>query len=155
MRHQCKRHLLGRPQDQRKALLRSLATSLFLHEEIKTTMAKAKALKEYSERIITLAKNGDLHSRRQAAAFIYDRLTGGHICTECEKLYDIDSEIPAESKCECGGKLISETVLRKLFAKIAKQYKDRNGGYTRIYRLPPRRGDASEMALIQLVYKSF
>lgn len=150
MRHQCKRHLLGRPQDQRKALLRSLASSLFIHDEIRTTMPKAKALKEYAEKIITLAKNGDLHSRRQAVALIYDRGTGNFICPECNKGYAA-SEKPEENKCECGSKLVEETVLRRLFQKIGKNYDERQGGYTRIYRLPPRRGDAAEMALIQLV----
>ena len=72
MRHQCNRNRLGRPQDQRKALLRSLATELFLHGEITTTISRAKALKPYAEEIITLAKRGDLHARRQAAKFIFD-----------------------------------------------------------------------------------
>ena len=66
MRHQTKKHTLGKAQDQRKALLRSLATELFVHGEITTTMARAKALKPYAEKIITLAKKGDLHSIRQA-----------------------------------------------------------------------------------------
>ena len=61
MRHLCKIHTLGKAQDQRKALLRSLATELFVHGEITTTMARAKALKPYAEKIITLAKKGDLH----------------------------------------------------------------------------------------------
>lgn len=150
MRHQCKVHKLGKPQDQRKALLRSLATALFQYEEIKTTMPKAKALKEYAEHIISLAKNGDLHSRRQASALIYDVSMDGFICSACDKSYSSE-EKPEENKCECGGKLVSQTVLRKLFSKIAGNYTERNGGYTRIFRLPPRRGDAAEMALIQLV----
>ena len=113
--------MLGKAQDQRKALLRSLATELFTYGEIKTTMARAKALRPYAEDVITLAKKGDLHSRRHAAKFVFD-------------------------------KEISETtVLRKLFGEIGQKYSARQGGYTRIYRLPPRRGDASEMALIQLV----
>ncbi|MFH0703355.1 MAG: 50S ribosomal protein L17 [bacterium] len=150
MRHQCKRHKLGRPQDQRKALLRSLATSLFIHDEIRTTMAKAKALKPYIEHIITLAKKGDLHSRRQALKFIYDNSIKGFICSECGKSSGIDTPTK-EDKCECGGKLVAKTVLRKIFSIIAPNYSTRNGGYTKIFRMPPRRGDASEMALIQLV----
>lgn len=148
MRHQCKRHLLGRPQDQRKALLRSLATALFMHDEINTTMPKAKALKEHAERIITLAKRGDVHARRQAANLLYDLNTGKNICTTCGKVYDVK---PVESKCECGEKVVDETVLRKLFTVVGKKFTETNGGYTRIYRMPPRRGDAAEMALIQLV----
>ena len=146
MRHQCKRHQLGRPQDQRKALLRTLATSLFMYDEINTTMGKAKALKEYADQIITLAKRGDLHARRQAKALLYDLSTGDQVCPECQKTCS-----GSEEKCECGSKLVEGTVLRKLFTKIAKDYESRNGGYTRILRMPPRRGDAAEMALIQLV----
>lgn len=142
MRHQCERHRLGKPQDQRKALLRSLATELILHGEIKTTMARAKALKPYAEKIISLSKEGTLSSRRQASKFIYDKETDKFIDLESGEVFD---------KKEEGKKLATETVLRKLFTEIGKKYQDRKGGYTRIYRLPPRRGDASEMALIQLV----
>ena len=142
MRHQCKKHTLSKAQDQRKALLRSLATELFVHGEIKTTMSRAKALKPYAEGLITLAKKGDLNSRRQAAKFIFDKETGKYMDVETAEVFE---------KQEEGKKLISQTVLRKLFSTISKEYSERNGGYTRIFRLPPRRGDASEMALIQLV----
>lgn len=142
MRHQTKKHTLSKAQDQRKALLRSLATELFTYGEIKTTMARAKALRPYAEGVITLAKKGDLNSRRQAAKFIFDKETGKYMDPETSKVYD---------KMEEGKKLVSQTVLRKLFSTISKEYSERNGGYTRIFRLPPRRGDATEMALIQLV----
>lgn len=141
MRHQCNKNRLGRPQDQRKALLRALATELFMHGEIKTTISRAKALKPYAESIITLAKKGDLNSRRTALKYIYDRETGRYMNIETKEVVD--------EKAEC--KKMPETVLRKLFSEIGKQYQDRNGGYTRIYNLPPRRGDATKMALIQLV----
>ena len=150
MRHLRKRHRVNRPQDQRKALMRSLATALFIHGEIITTLAKAKALKPYAEKIITKAKQGDIHSRRMASKLIYDNLTGKKMCVDCKKVFD--EEDLSENKCsECGGKIISETVLRRLFNTIAKDYEGRNGGYTRIYHLPPRRGDAAKMGLIQLV----
>ncbi len=142
MRHQTKKHTLGKAQDQREALLRSLATELFLHGEIKTTMARAKALRPYAEEVISLAKKGDLHARRQAAKYIYDKETGKYMDLKTGEIF----EAPQADK-----KLSSETVLRKLFMVIGKKYSDRQGGYTRIFRLPPRRGDASEMALIQLV----
>ena len=142
MRHQTKKHTLSKAQDQRKALLRSLATELFTYGEIKTTMARAKALKPYAEGIITLAKKGDLNSRRQAAKFIFDKETGKFMDPETAQVYEAAEE---------GKKLVSQTVLRKLFSTISKEYSERNGGYTRIFRLPPRRGDATEMALIQLV----
>ena len=61
MRHQTKKHTLGKAQDQRKALLRSLATELFVNGEITTTLARAKALKPYAEKVISLAKKGDLN----------------------------------------------------------------------------------------------
>ena len=115
MRHLTKKHTLGKAQDQRDALLRALATELLTHGEIKTTLARAKALKPNVESLITLAT--------------------GEVFETVEE----------------GKKLPKQTVLRKLFCVIGKKYTDRNGGYTRIYHLPPRRGDASEMALIQLV----
>ena len=142
MRHMCKKHTLGKAQDQRKALLRSLATELFVHGEITTTLARAKALKPYAEEIITTAKKGDLHAIRQAAKFIYNKETGKYMDLASGEVFDA----PQTDK-----KLASQTVLRKLFVIIGKQYSQKNGGYTRIYHLPPRRGDASEMALIQLV----
>ena len=145
MRHQCKKHKLGLAADQRRAMLRSLVSSLFMHNEIKTTMARAKALKPYAERLITLAKRGDLHARRQAARFIFDQRT--------ERLLNAENGevITAETDLKDNVKTVEETVLRKLFGEIAKNYSDRNGGYVRIYRMPPRRGDAADMALIQLV----
>lgn len=142
MRHQTKKHTLGKAQDQRKALLRSLATELFVHGEITTTLARAKALKPYAEKVISLAKKGDLNSIRQAARYIYNKETGKYMDLANGEVFDA----PQKDK-----KLASQTVLRKLFVIIGKQYSERKGGYTRIYHLPPRRGDASEMALIQLV----
>ena len=142
MRHQTKKHTLSKAKDQRDALLRALATELFMHGEIKTTMARAKALKPYAEETITTAKKGDLHAIRQAAKFIYNKETGKYMDLATGEVFDA----PVADK-----KLARQTVLRQLFVIIGKKYSDRKGGYTRIFRLPPRRGDASEMALIQLV----
>ena len=142
MRHLTKKHTLSKAKDQRDALLRALATELFTHGEIKTTMPRAKALRAYAEGIITMAKEDSVHSRRQAAKFIYDKEIGKFIDTKTGELFDV----PDKDK-----KLVSQTVLRRLFYIIGKKYSSRQGGYTRIYRLPPRRGDATEMALIQLV----
>lgn len=107
---------LGRPSAHRKSMLRNLVTDLFREGRIQTTDCRAKEAGREAEKLITLAKRGDLHARRQVLAYVFD-----------------------------------ETVVTKLFEEIAPKYEDRNGGYTRIYHLPPRRGDASEMALIQLV----
>lgn len=145
MRHQSKKHHLGKAQDQRNALLRSLATELILHGEIKTTMARAKALKPYAENIITLAKQGTLHSRRLAAKFIFDKETGKFMNFETGEVLEGVEKTDKEQKA------VAQTILRKLFVETGKKYANRNGGYTRIYRMPPRRGDAAEMALIQLV----
>lgn len=142
MRHQCKKHTLAKAKDQREALLRSLATELFTYGEIKTTMARAKALRPYAEGIISIAKKGDVHARRQAAKYIYDKEIGNFV--------DIKTKDVVETPAE-GQKVVQQTVLRKLFNQIGTKYSSRQGGYVRIYRMPPRRGDASEMALIQLV----
>ena len=140
MRHQSKKHHLGKAQDQRNALLRSLATELILHGEIKTTMARAKALKPYAENIITLAKQGTLHSRRLAAKFIFDKETGKFMNFETGEVLEGVEKADKEQKA------VAQTILRKLFVETGKKYANRNGGYTRIYRMPPRRGDAAEMA---------
>lgn len=73
MRHRKKVPQLGRPADQRKALLRSLATELLRHGQIKTTKAKAKAVRSEAERMITLAKDGSLAARRRAMGYLYDK----------------------------------------------------------------------------------
>lgn len=113
---------LGRTTDQRMALLRNLAADLILHERIETTEAKAKELRSAVEKMITLGKRGDLHARRQAAAFLYNKKS---------------SE--------------DESVIEKLFDDIAPRYEDRQGGYTRVLKLGPRRGDGAKMAIIELV----
>ena len=145
MRHQSKKHHLGKAQDQRTALLRSLATELILHGEIKTTMARAKALKPYAENIITLAKQGTLHSRRLAAKFIFDKETGKFMNFETGEILEGVEKADKEKKA------IAQTILRKLFSETGKKYANRNGGYTRIYRMPPKRGDAEEIQSIKQV----
>ena len=145
MRHQSKKHHLGKAQDQRNALLRSLATELILHGEIKTTMARAKALKPYAENIITLAKQGTLHSRRLAAKFIFDKETGKFMNFETGEVLEGVEKADKEQKA------VAQTILRKLFVETGKKYANRNGGYTRIYQTGPRRGDSAPMAILELV----
>lgn len=124
---------LGRNSSARKALLRDLVTDLFINGRIKTTEARAKQVQPIAEKLITLGKRGDLHARRQAATIV--RIT--------------------RSNTENDGKDISHNkrvnAVRKLFDEIAPRYKDREGGYTRILKLEPRRGDGAPMALIELV----
>lgn len=107
---------LGRTSSQRKALLRHLTTALLRHGRIETTEQKAKELRSIVEKMISLAKKGDLASRRAVLSYVMD-----------------------------------EDVVKDLFDNIGPKYKDRNGGYTRIIKLGPRRGDAAMMVLIELV----
>lgn len=115
---------LGRTADHRKALLRNMATSVIAHGQIETTEMKAKELRSVVDELITLAKRGDLHARRQAAKFVKDVVVD-----------------------EATG----QTALQKLFNEIGPAYKDRNGGYTRVVKTRIRRGDAAPMAIIELV----
>ena len=116
MRHQRTGKKLGRDAAHRKALYSNLAGSLIEHGRIQTTEAKAKAVKPFAEKMITLGKRGDLHARRQALAA-----------------------------------LRSNPVVPHLFAEGAPRFANRPGGYTRIVRLGPRRGDAAEMVYLELV----
>ena len=118
---------LGRTSSQRKAMLRDLTTDLLINESIVTTEARAKEIRKTVEKMITLGKRGDLHARRQAAAFVRN-------------------EIASENYDEATDKYTSTTALQKLFSEIAPRYAERNGGYTRILKTEPRRGDAAPMA---------
>ncbi|MBU0476749.1 50S ribosomal protein L17 [Patescibacteria group bacterium] len=106
---------LNRERDQRKALLKTLASSLLLNERIKTTEAKAKEVRPFVEKLITRAKKGDVASRRLLAGFFHDR------------------------------------IVKKLVDEIGPQYKTRQGGYTRITKIVPRKSDGARMATIELV----
>ena len=116
MRHRCRVPQLGKTADKRKALLRALATEVLRHGRITTTKVRAKAVLSEVERMITLAKDGSLASRRQALGYLYDK-----------------------------------QLVHSLFEGVKDRYGDRNGGYTRILRTVPRRGDNAEMAIIELV----
>ncbi|OBG56635.1 MULTISPECIES: 50S ribosomal protein L17 [unclassified Mycobacterium] len=107
---------LGGSSSHQKALLANLATSLFEHNQIKTTEPKARALRPYAEKLITHAKKGTLHNRREVMKKIRDK-----------------------------------DVVHKLFDEIGPFFADRNGGYTRIIKVEPRKGDNAPMAVIQLV----
>ena len=107
---------LGRSTDHRKAMLRAMVTFLMENGKIETTVTRAKEVRSMAEKMITIAKAGDLHSKRQ----VYSCIT-------------------------------KETVAKKVMDEIAPKYADRNGGYTRIVKIGPRRGDAAEMAIIELI----
>ena len=107
---------LGKPTDQRMAMLRAMTTYLLENGQIKTTVSRAKEVAPLAEKMVTLAKKNDLAAYRQALAF-----------------------------------LTKEDVAKKLFDQIGPKYATRDGGYTRVVRIVPRRGDAAEMAIIQLV----
>ncbi len=107
---------LGRTSDHRKAMLRAMVTYLVENGKIETTVPRAKEVRSMTEKMITLGKEGSLHSKRQVYSYI-----------------------------------TKESVAKKLFDEVAPQYADRNGGYTRITKTGPRRGDAAEMAVIELV----
>ena len=107
---------LGRTTDHRKAILRAIFTFLLENGKIETTVTRAKEVRAMAEKMITIAKANDLHSKRQVYSYI-----------------------------------TKETVAKKVMDEIAPKYADRNGGYTRIVKIGPRRGDAAEMAIIELI----
>lgn len=116
MRHRKHSNQLGVKKEHREALLANLSTSLITHGKITTTLKKAKALRPFVEKVITLSKKGSLHDRRNAIS----------------RVRDVEA-------------------IRILFDEKKEQFADRKGGYTRIYKLGTRRGDAAEMALIELI----
>ena len=116
MRHRKKIAKLGRTAPHRKAMLSNMMTSLFINERVTTTQTRAKELKRTAERVLTCAKKGDLHSRRQVLRVIPDK-----------------------------------QVVTKLFDELGPRYKSRNGGYTRVIKLGPRRGDGAFMSIVELV----
>jgi large subunit ribosomal protein L17 len=123
MRHKVAGKKLSRGKDERKALRRLMVNQLFTHERIRTTRAKAQAIRGQAERLITLAKKGNsagdaqmVHARRLAAA-----------------------------------RMDNPDLVKKLFDDIAPRFEERPGGYTRILKLGPRKGDSSEMVLIELI----
>lgn len=121
MRHRVAGRRLKRSSSHRRALFKNLITELFRHGRIKTTEAKARAVRADAEKLITLAKRSleqenDVHERRRVLRTITDK-----------------------------------KVVEELFETIAPEYKDRPGGYTRIIKLGPRQGDAAPMAILELV----
>ncbi|MFZ4683883.1 MAG: 50S ribosomal protein L17 [Terrimicrobiaceae bacterium] len=121
MRHRNKTVKLGRTAEHRNALLANQASSLIEHGRIKTTLAKAKAVRPIAEKLVTLAKRGDIHARRTALALLHNNSTR------------------------------TALVVGKLFTEIGPRSATRNGGYTRIVKLGPRASDSAPMAYIEWV----
>lgn len=131
MRHRVAGRRLGRTSEHRVALRRNLAQSLIEHETISTTIEKAKEIKPFVEKLITLAKKGKLEHRRRAIALMGNRA-----------IYDVED----------GKSTKKGTVVGKLFSELGPRYLERPGGYTRIIRLSLRRlGDNGELVLLQLL----
>lgn len=116
MRHHVDYRKLGRTTSHRKAMLRNIVTSLMEHERIITTLQKAKEARRLGEKLLTKAKKGTLHDRRQVLRYISRK-----------------------------------DVVRKMFDTLAARFADRNGGYTRIIKIGPRKGDGAEMAVLELI----
>ncbi len=116
MRHRKKLNHLGRKAEHRKALMSNLAVALIMHKRIKTTLPKAKALRQFVEPLITRAKDDTTHNRRIAFRYLRNKYA-----------------------------------VTELFREVAKRAENRPGGYTRILKLGPRKGDGAEMAIIELV----
>lgn len=121
---------LGRTSAQRKAVLRDLTTDVIINERIETTEARAKEVRKFVDKMITLGKKGDLNSRRKAAAFLRRELADARIEDD---------------------QVVIESVLDRVFNKYAERYADRPGGYTRILKKGPRRGDGAPMVILELV----
>ena len=121
---------LGRESAQRNALLRDLTTDVIVYGRIETTETRAKEVRKFVDQMITLGKKGDLASRRRAAAFLRNEI--------------------ASATVE-GDQVVVERVLTRLFGEYAERYADRQGGYTRVLKTGPRRGDGAPMAIIELV----
>ena len=136
MRHRKKTIKLGRTSAHREELLATLTSSLIKRGRITTTISKAKALRPFAEKIVTLAKCGDLAARRLVARRL--------------KLHGPGAELSADKKARELWHARND-VLRKLFSEVAPIFKDRAGGYTRIMRLATRASDSSEMAIIEWV----
>jgi len=140
MRHRVGGFKLGRDTEHRKAMWRNMAIALLTHGQIKTTVPKAKSLKPFVEKLITLAKKGDLSARRRVIQQI-----GNPIMIK----FDEDPDVQRNKY----GELINgPRLVKRLFDEIGPRYSDRPGGYTRIIRTGKHRiGDAGDICVIQLV----
>ena len=169
MRHRKAGYKLGRTSAHRQAMLRNMAVSLFQHGQITTTVQKAKALQPFVEKIVTLAKRGDLHARRQVVAklggdkkafhWLYlpadatekEREIVDNQADMAEQFFDIPPRDTVERN-RYGEIRKAPRIVGHIFENVAPRFQDREGGYTRIVRLGLRRiGDQGEICVIQFV----
>ena len=181
MRHRKAGFKLQRSPSARRALLRGLATSVILQDRVITTVTKAKAVKPVVEKMITLGKRDTLHSRRQAASYLqtpgavkrlFDTLAprfsereGGYtrivrlgprkaykaVKPVVEKMITLGKRDTLHSRRQAASYLQTPGAVKRLFDTLAPRFSEREGGYTRIVRLGPRKGDGAEMALIEIL----
>lgn len=168
MRHRVRGRKLNRTTSHRVALRRNLVQSLFEHGQVRTTLVKAKEVRPFAERLITLAINGSLAARQRVEALLQDRaLIPKDQQGEYDRMSDAKRNRVLRSRsgrrhrataARPGQKFTAQSLIHKLFAEIGPRMKKRNethncsGGYTRIIKLPERRlGDAGPVALLQLI----
>jgi large subunit ribosomal protein L17 len=150
VKHRISTKRLGRPTDQRLALLNNLVTSLLWHGSVITTIARAKQARSLAEKLITLAKQDTLHRRRLARRLLMPRT--GLISMKEGTHREAGAGGETEQARQAGQSASSvETSVRHLFEHVAPQFHDRPGGYARIIRLGPRRGDGASKVMLELL----
>lgn len=148
MRHLVDRRKLGLPSDQRRALLTNLSRQFVRHGYVRTTLGRAKETQRLVEKLITLGKQDTLAARQRAR-----RVLVGHSSSsrKPERLLagktDVEKTLILQERSLING----EDLVKRLFDDIAPRYKTRNGGYTRLTKIGPRRGDGAPVAVLELV----
>jgi len=139
MRHMVATMKLARDKDHRRAMMRNLAAGLCISGRIKTTIQKARFVRKFSERIITIAKKNDLAARRQVISLLQDR-------------YVVNAEETDVKRDKSMNIVKGPRLIKKIFSEIAPKYANVSGGYTRIIRLADRRiGDNGELCYLELI----
>lgn len=141
MRHRKARHLLGRAADQRNAVMRALATELLRHDEIITTLAKAKALRPHVEKLITKGKKGYVKDYKS----VHEKASKGDAAAAKEVAHSV------HIRRQLRAKLYDREVVSRVVDEVAPRYLERQGGYCRIIKYRDRTGDNAPLAIIQLV----
>jgi large subunit ribosomal protein L17 len=148
MRHLVDRRKLGLPSDQRRALLTNLQRQFIRHGYVRTTLGRAKELQRLVEKLITLSRKDTLDSRRQARKVLV-----GHSSSSPKPVKALAGKTDMEKTQILASMslLNGEDLVKHLFDNIGPRYKERNGGYTRLTKIGPRRGDAAPQAVLELV----